>query len=188
MTWILQYIRGDQKNFTHTIGEITKNLQNFKNFQRPPGKKWHFPNLSRVWFFLKFKRIRIQRCLKLSTIENWKYDIVQVFNKYQWLTILIHCNFVSSCLTLEIFVRNKTTYEVDSNKHNIGNSSYADVGSYPTKWLTVGNFHVTPIVNHYNLLQISFYKYNHQNLNTIVNYPVSRNDSIKKRKYTHQNK
>ena len=26
----------DRKNFTHTAGEITKNLQNFKNFQSPP--------------------------------------------------------------------------------------------------------------------------------------------------------
>ena len=25
-----------QKNFTHTVGGITKNLQNFKNFQKPP--------------------------------------------------------------------------------------------------------------------------------------------------------
>ena len=25
-----------QKNFTHTVGEITKNLQNLKNFQKPP--------------------------------------------------------------------------------------------------------------------------------------------------------
>ena len=30
----------DHKNFTHTTGGITKNLQNFKNFQKPPpGKK-----------------------------------------------------------------------------------------------------------------------------------------------------
>ena len=27
---------GDQKNFTHTVGGITKNLQNLKNFQSPP--------------------------------------------------------------------------------------------------------------------------------------------------------
>ena len=28
--------QGDQKNFTHTVGGITKNLQNLKNFQTPP--------------------------------------------------------------------------------------------------------------------------------------------------------
>ena len=28
--------QGDQKNFTHTVGGITKNSQNLKNFQRPP--------------------------------------------------------------------------------------------------------------------------------------------------------
>ena len=27
--------QGDQKNFTHTVGGITKNSQNLKNFQRP---------------------------------------------------------------------------------------------------------------------------------------------------------
>ena len=27
--------QGGQKNFTHTVGGITKNLQNLKNFQSP---------------------------------------------------------------------------------------------------------------------------------------------------------
>ena len=32
--------QGRSENFTHTVGGITKNLQNLKNFQRPPpGKK-----------------------------------------------------------------------------------------------------------------------------------------------------
>ena len=31
ITRILQYLRWDQKNFTHTVGRITKNLQNLKN-------------------------------------------------------------------------------------------------------------------------------------------------------------
>ena len=30
--------QGDQKNFTHTVGGITKNLQNLKNFHRPPSQ------------------------------------------------------------------------------------------------------------------------------------------------------
>ena len=29
---------GDQKNFTHTVGGITKNSQNLENFQRPPSR------------------------------------------------------------------------------------------------------------------------------------------------------
>ena len=28
--------QGGQKNFTHTVGGITKNLQNLKTFQSPP--------------------------------------------------------------------------------------------------------------------------------------------------------
>ena len=35
---------GSEKFYSYSRG-ITKNLQNFKNFQGPPpGKKWHFPN------------------------------------------------------------------------------------------------------------------------------------------------
>ena len=79
-------------------------------------------NLSRVWFFFI-------ELLYMLTIENRKYDIVLAFNKCQRLTILIHCYFATSCLILDIFVRKKTTYDVNSNKHNIEDFSHANARS-----------------------------------------------------------
>ena len=72
-----------------------------------------------ITVLLEISKKKIQGSLKWLTIENRKYDIVQVFNKYQWLTILIHCNFASFCLILEIFVQSKT----------IEDSSHADARS-----------------------------------------------------------
>ena len=67
--------------------------------------------------------------------------MVQVFiNKYQWLTIFIHCNFASSCLIFEIFVRNKTTCEENSNKHNIEDSSHVDARSESNKMVNRWQF------------------------------------------------
>ena len=78
--------------------------------------------------------------------------MIQVFiNKYQWLTIFIHSNFASFCLFFEIFVRNKITYKVNSNKHN-KTLPMQMWDQNPIKWLTVGNFDVTSIVTHYKLL------------------------------------
>ena len=39
--------QGDQRNFTHTVRGNTKNLQNLKNFQRPPPDKKNDTSLSR---------------------------------------------------------------------------------------------------------------------------------------------
>ena len=45
ITWILQYIRMDQKNFTDTVGGSLKIYKTWKISKGPPpGKKWHFPN------------------------------------------------------------------------------------------------------------------------------------------------
>ena len=85
--------------------------------------------------------MKIQRCLKWLTVENRKYDKVQVFiNKYQRLTIFIHCNFVSSRLIFEIFARNKTTCEVNLNKHDSEDSSHADARSESNKMVNRWQF------------------------------------------------
>ena len=90
---------------------------------------------------MKFERIKIQRCLNWLTVESRKYDIVQVFiNKYQRLSIFIHCNFASSCLIFEILVRNKTMYEVNSNKHKIEDSSHEDARSELSKMVNCWQF------------------------------------------------
>ena len=84
---------------------------------------------------MKFERIKIQRCLKWLTVENRKYDKVQVFiKKYQQLTIFIHCNFASSCLIFEIFAQSKTTCEVNLNKHRIEAAARSESNKMVNRW------------------------------------------------------
>ena len=61
-------------------------------------------------------------------------------NKYQWSTIFVHCNFASSCLIFEIFVRNKITYKVNSNKRKTQDSSHADARSESNKMVNGKQF------------------------------------------------